>query len=354
MPLLVPRRARSKEGIVGVADATVHRSLEEGLLQFLIEDDVFCVDEPAALELSDESPERAVQPVLQRKKRLSGESRHPEPRRVGGAVAPPVRASPPPRQSPPPRHSPALSPPKVAAPPVGSRPRMGTRRRRTLLQASPSSPPQEKEPPASQEAQGQEPPPSSQASHPRKHSHSPRPKAPEARAHRVPPPPPRPPWSNRFEDGYSDVEPGQAASGQAVSGQAVSGSPFRSAAYSMKRLYMPSSTDRTRRMPLSARGERVVKQAELFRQRDNSQKARHQSQEARPKGGVVLPPLGDMAIEAWRLRVADTALRFARKSDVPPGMLPRLGAFSLSQCAGSHSPDKGRRRTGGPAIDVGK
>lgn len=52
------------------------------------------------------------------------------------------------------------------------------------------------------------------------------------------------------------------------------------------------------------------------------------------KGGELadahLPPLAnDEQLEAWRHRVADSALRFARNCDVPHGMLRHCGAIAL-------------------------
>jgi len=45
----------------------------------------------------------------------------------------------------------------------------------------------------------------------------------------------------------------------------------------------------------------------------------------------ALPPLPkDDELNAWRIRIADSALRFARTCDVPHGMLPRCGALALS------------------------
>jgi len=44
----------------------------------------------------------------------------------------------------------------------------------------------------------------------------------------------------------------------------------------------------------------------------------------------ALPALAsDEVLEAWRLRMVDSALRFARLSDVPHSMLARCGAISL-------------------------
>eukprot|EP00929_Paragymnodinium_shiwhaense_P001572 TRINITY_DN101807_c0_g1_i1.p1 TRINITY_DN101807_c0_g1~~TRINITY_DN101807_c0_g1_i1.p1 ORF type:complete len:408 (+),score=33.74 TRINITY_DN101807_c0_g1_i1:133-1356(+) len=52
--------------------------------------------------------------------------------------------------------------------------------------------------------------------------------------------------------------------------------------------------------------------------------------EGPPPPSSSLPPVADAKrLEAWRMRVADSALRFARTCDVPHCMLPRCGVIAL-------------------------